>query len=83
MSALWNVADSNIKVITPAAGIYTGIESIIEYITLVVEVANNGYLFFSESGSLSNFKYFPTNSSYSFESTQKACLEIGRLFFCG
>lgn len=70
MRALWDTADSNIKVSVPIAGTYTGIEQIIEYISLVVGVVNDGLVFFSDAA-VSNFKYFPTNSSYAFDVDQK------------
>ena len=75
MRALWDIQDENIKVIVPAAGTYVGIENVIEYIALVVGVANEGYAYYYDSN-LSNFQYFPNNSSFAFQVDQKS------KFFC-
>jgi len=70
MRTLWDVEDENIKVIIPQAGTYVGIEKLTEYITLVVGSINGGYVYYY-GASTSNFKYFPTNSSYAFQVNQK------------
>lgn len=71
MRRLWDVEDENIKVIVPKAGIYTGIEDVIEYITLVVGSINGGFAYYYNSV-ITDFEYFPTNSSYAFQVAQKA-----------
>eukprot|EP01083_Nonionella_stella_P128045 387879_1 len=58
MRRLWDVEDENIKVIVPKAGIYTGIEEVIEYITLVVGSINGGFAYYYNSV-ISDFEYFP------------------------
>lgn len=71
MRRLWDAADKNIKSIVPSAGTYTGIEEIIEYITLVVGSLNHGYVYFYNA-TTRDFVYFPNNASYSFISPQKS-----------
>lgn len=71
MRALWDPTDSNISINVPAAGTYFGIEEIIEYVALVVGVANDGYSSFYDA-KISNFEYFPNNASYAFTVNQKA-----------
>ena len=75
MRKLWDAEDENIKIIVPAAGTYTGIEAVIEYITLVVGSINGGFAYYYNS-TISDFKNFPTNSSTAFQVAQKA------QFFC-
>ncbi len=70
MRELWYKNDSNIRVIVPAAGTYIGIEDIVEYIALVVGVANDGFAHYYNAR-VSGFKYYPNNSSYSFKVDQK------------
>lgn len=71
MRSLWDSVDEGIRVVVPAAGVYTGIASVIEYIALVVGVANDGFAHYYNSVP-SNFQAFPNNSSYSFQVAQKA-----------
>lgn len=71
MREIWDVEDESIKVIVPAAGTYVGIESVIEYIALVVGSLNYGFAFYYNS-IISDLEYFPTNSSYAFQVAQKA-----------
>jgi len=71
MKEIWDVEDEDIQVIVPAAGTYTGIEEVIEYISLVVGSLNNGFAYHYDSV-ISNLDYFPTNSSYAFQVAQKS-----------
>lgn len=71
MRGLWDAADEGVRVVVPAAGVYTGIEDVIEYISLVVGVVNDGYAYYYNSSS-SNLQYFAGNASLSFDVAQKA-----------
>ena len=72
MQEIWDVEDKDIQVIIPAAGTYTGIEQVIEYISLVVGSLNNGFAYYYDSVISNLGEYFPTNSSYAFQVAQKS-----------
>lgn len=71
MRALWDVDDPTIRVVVPAAGTYTGIENVLEYISLVVGSLNGGYVAFA-GGDVRGFAYTPANASVSFTLAQTA-----------
>jgi len=78
MRELWDIDDPYIKIIVPVAGKYAGIESIVEYIALVVGSLNHGFAYYYDA-TISKLLYFPTNSSYAFEVNQKSqfyCTEL-------
>lgn len=63
--ALWDAADPAIRVVVPAAGIYTGMEDVLEYVSLVVGALNGGYAAFS-GGDIRDLAATPANASVSF-----------------
>ncbi|OSX72737.1 hypothetical protein BU14_0407s0001 [Porphyra umbilicalis] len=71
MRALWDTADPAIRVVVPAAGVYTGIEDLLEYVTLVVGSLNGGYVYFA-GGDVRSLAWTPSNASVSFAAAQTA-----------
>lgn len=63
--ALWDAADPAIRVVVPAAGIYTGMEDVLEYVSLVVGALHGGYAAFS-GGDIRDLAATPANASVSF-----------------
>jgi len=71
MRALWDTADPAIRVVVPAAGVYTGIEDLLEYVTLVVGSLNGAYVYFA-GGDVRSLAWTPSNASVSFAAAQTA-----------
>jgi len=69
MRALWDTDDPAIRVIVPAAGVYTGIEDLTEYVTLVVGALNGGYVYYA-GADVRALRWTPSNASVSFALAQ-------------